>query len=104
MKLPFVSRKQYDAITARMAETIAELEDHLRRAEHKENMELRALREALFHRGRAEALEKTILERMAVTPPRPVLMPAGSFAESHNATPAQHENATDAEKHNETDS
>lgn len=94
MKLPFVSRKRYDAITQRMAETIAELEDELRKAQFEENTELRALREALFHRGRAEALEKAILDRVAVTPPQPA---------PHNATPAQHENATDAEKSNETD-
>lgn len=104
MKLPFVSRKRYDAITQRMAETIAELEDELRKAQFKENTELRALREALFHRGRAEALERAILDRVAVTPPQPVFMPASNFAESHNATPAQHETATLAEKSNETDS
>lgn len=83
MKWPFVSRKRYDAVTERMAEAIARLEDEVNKLRYQENTELRALREALFHRGRAEALEKTILDRVAVTPPQTVFMPAQNFA--HNA-------------------
>lgn len=82
MKWPFISRKRYDAVTERMAEAIANLEDEVRKLQYQENTELRALREALFHRDRAERFEKMILDRVSVIPKQP-FMPAQNFA--HNA-------------------
>ena len=82
MKWPFVSRKKDDAVRKRMAEVIADLEDRVYAGESRDAQEVRALREALFQRSRAEKLEQVLLKQ-AESSLTPKFMPAGSFA--HNA-------------------
>ncbi len=113
MKLPFVSRKKYEALQ----EDYAELERHYRnyldneqRRDREHDEEVQILRTALFHKGRADDYEKLMLRR-AETRIQPPFIPDQSIldvlainpTESHNATPRQHETATLAEKRKETD-
>lgn len=74
MKWPFVKRKKYDAMTRAMAEEIARLEDEVRWHRHHDNGEIRALRQALEYKGRADAYEKHLLDMRAMTPIPPTLI------------------------------
>ena len=66
MKLPFVSRKKYEALQADRYELGERVQDQLRKEQRKDREhyeQIQVLRQALFHKGRADDYEQLLLKQ-----------------------------------------
>lgn len=66
MRLPFVSRKKHEALLDEHYELREQFEDYLRkerRRDREHHEEIQVLRQALFHKRRADEYEELLLKR-----------------------------------------